>query len=485
MLTSSKRRLGFRVSAIQKRKEPHALQYLSERTSFWVAVLSLFAFVTGNMVGQHGWHVFWKSVMGKYDDSLIVYEGTVPPVAKVPDYTRWSLYGGDSRDHTFHQVPRDVLIPLPKYIPSAERTPDDQIGRLVYSVDHFGTYKTGGGEGGHTGIDIRLPEGTPVLSSMAGIVTRIADQKGGFGKYVLIRHPRVPDPGNAKDIINLYSLSAHLSDVLVSEGQIVHKGDQIGLSGQTGNASGPHLHYQIQRETCKDGTLIGDAAFWPFTTSDMREAGVNFNEAIDQGLKRDYGLQCTVNPMLYAQSNLKPVELVEAGTEQEPAQKKPPTVAERRAERIKNREARRLVVLEHKETIAAGASNADIVVTPAASVEKAAVVASNEATVLPATSDLRPETSIEFRHDGVFTRGWERVIVRIVDKSGNPVRSPTNDIYLRTAYGSAEFRPEILSPIDFENGEALLEMLPRGKTSVVIYAQPGSFMSAPMRYQKE
>ena len=320
---------------------------------------------------------------------------------------------------------------------------------------------------------------------MAGVVVRIADQKGGFGKYVLIRHPGVPDPGNAKDVLNLYSLSAHLSDVLVSEGQIVHKGDPVGLSGQTGNASGPHLHYQIQRETCKDGTLIGDIAFWPFTTNDMREAGMSFNEAIDQGLKRDYGLQCTVNPMLYAQSNLKPVEIVEAGSERETPRKKPLTVAERRAERIKNRETRRLVALEHKETIAAAAQNADIVVTPVASVEKAAVVASNEAAVLPAVSDLRPEIGVEFRHDGVFTRGWERVIVRIVDKNGNPVRSPTNDMYLRTAYGTAEFRPEVLSPIDFENGEAILEMLPRGKTSIVIQAQPGSFMSAPMKYQKD
>ena len=99
MHTATKRRSGFKSSAIHKRKEPHALHYLSERTSFWVASLSLFAFVTGNMIGQHGWHVFWKSVMGKYDDSLIVYEGTVAPVKKIPDYRKWSLYGGDSQEY--------------------------------------------------------------------------------------------------------------------------------------------------------------------------------------------------------------------------------------------------------------------------------------------------------------------------------------------------------------------------------------------------
>ena len=84
MHTISKTKIGFRVKTLQKRKEPHALHFLTEKMSFWVAVFSLFAFVTGNMVGQHGWRVFWKSVLGEFDDSLIVYEGTVPPIVPSP-----------------------------------------------------------------------------------------------------------------------------------------------------------------------------------------------------------------------------------------------------------------------------------------------------------------------------------------------------------------------------------------------------------------
>ncbi|MDD5740297.1 MAG: hypothetical protein PHO20_06040, partial [Candidatus Peribacteraceae bacterium] len=69
----SRKTLGFHATPLHRAAEPHAFHYLAQRTSFWVAILSLLAFVTGNMIGQHGWQVFWKSVMGRDDDSLIVY----------------------------------------------------------------------------------------------------------------------------------------------------------------------------------------------------------------------------------------------------------------------------------------------------------------------------------------------------------------------------------------------------------------------------
>src|SRR3989344_9118752 len=401
MHTATKRRSGFKSSAIHKRKEPHALHYLSERTSFWVASLSLFAFVTGNMIGQHGWHVFWKSVMGKYDDSLIVYEGTVSPVKKVPDYRKWALYGGDSRAHTFRQVPQDLMVSLPAYKPQNQLTEKDVLENIVFSVDHFGTYKTGGGEGGHVGIDIRLPEGTPVDSVMAGVVIKVADQPSGFGKYILIRHPRVPHPDNPSETTNLYSLYAHLSEVLVSEGTVLHKGEQIALSGMTGNASGPHLHYQVQRETCQDGTVIGDSAFWSFTNADMRGAGLNFAGAINAGLKREYGLQCTVNPLAYVQANYKPVQVAEA-SEAKPARKML-TVAERRAERVKRQESRRLVALEKQKTTLVAALEPGVdppIVTPSADIEKTGQAVSQIVANLPLAGDLRGATHLEFRHDG-------------------------------------------------------------------------------------
>src|SRR3989338_2642770 len=130
MTFSTRRRTGFRSAALHKKREPGALHYLSERMTFWIALFSLFAFVTGNMMGQHGWHVFWKSVLGGYDDSLIVYDGTVPPVAKIPDYSRWALYGGNRWQHSFRTAPQDLLVDLPRY--SANDSERKGLAYLVY-----------------------------------------------------------------------------------------------------------------------------------------------------------------------------------------------------------------------------------------------------------------------------------------------------------------------------------------------------------------
>ena len=479
MPTVSKKRTGFRVSALHKKKEPHAFHYLAERTSFWVAVLSLFAFVTGNMVGQHGWHVFWKSVMGQYDDSLIVYDGTIDPVEFVPDYREWSLYGGDSSAHTYRQVPKDILVPLPPYKAIDSLTKDDVLQGLVYSVDYFGTYTTGGGHGGHVGIDIRVPEGTPVRSIMAGIVVATAEQPSGFGKYIIIKHPRVPNPDSPTETVTLYSLYAHLSGVFVSNGTVLQKGETIGASGQTGNASGPHLHIQLQRDVCIDGTEIGASPFWSFTTADMKEAHMTFNDAINSGLKRDYGIQCTVNPLKYVQADYKPTTTVADASVQAPV--KPVrvrmTLAERRAERLRNRESRRIAMAT------TATPPKPVAVEPPATVVTTETLAST-VTMITSTENV---ATITLQHDGTFSRGWEKLTIKLLNSAGQPVKHPelSGKLYLRTAFGTAEFRPEILNASNFVNGEATVQMLPLGHTTVIVQVQPRGTTSEPMKYVKE
>src|SRR4051794_39165116 len=108
---------AFSRRTLHKRAQPRraALGYLKRKSSFLIAMLSLVAFLAGNMMGEHGWHAFWASVLGAADDSLITYTGTVAPIALVPDYAKWSTYGGDGTMYTYRQVPQDLLIPLPKY----------------------------------------------------------------------------------------------------------------------------------------------------------------------------------------------------------------------------------------------------------------------------------------------------------------------------------------------------------------------------------
>jgi hypothetical protein len=90
----------------------------------------------------------------------------------------------------------------------------------------------------HHGVDFAAPSGTPVFAASAGVVLS-ADNSSlseAFGNAVLIEH------GD-----QLTSLSAHLSRLDVQLGQWVEAGQQIGLVGQTGRATGPHLHFELWR----------------------------------------------------------------------------------------------------------------------------------------------------------------------------------------------------------------------------------------------
>ncbi|MFK0012142.1 peptidoglycan DD-metalloendopeptidase family protein [Streptomyces sp. NPDC091027] len=98
-------------------------------------------------------------------------------------------------------------------------------------------YRTAGAmwsSGYHTGVDFIAPMGTTVKAVGAGTVVS-AGWSGSYGNEVVIRH------ADGK-----YSQYAHLSQLSVSSGQSVTAGQSIGLSGSTGNSTGPHLHFEIR-----------------------------------------------------------------------------------------------------------------------------------------------------------------------------------------------------------------------------------------------
>ena len=86
----------------------------------------------------------------------------------------------------------------------------------------------------HRGVDIVVPTGTPVYAMSSGEV-RFAGTMTDFGLVVWVDHEDA--------ILTLY---AHLSEILVVEGERVTKDEAVGLSGESGNASGPHLHFEIR-----------------------------------------------------------------------------------------------------------------------------------------------------------------------------------------------------------------------------------------------
>jgi murein DD-endopeptidase MepM/ murein hydrolase activator NlpD len=112
-------------------------------------------------------------------------------------------------------------------------------------------YKTAGSmwsSGYHTGVDFVAPTGTALKAVGAGTVVS-AGWGGAYGNQVVIK---LAD--------GYYAQYAHLSSISVSAGQSVSGGQQIGLSGATGNVTGPHLHFEI-RTTPNYGSDIDPLAY--------------------------------------------------------------------------------------------------------------------------------------------------------------------------------------------------------------------------------
>ncbi|MEM1196941.1 MAG: M23 family metallopeptidase [Pseudomonadota bacterium] len=86
----------------------------------------------------------------------------------------------------------------------------------------------------HNGVDLGAPTGTPVYATADGEVSR-ADRSRTYGLVIYLDH--------GGDLQTRY---AHLSKLLVADGQIVRKGDLIGHVGSTGRSKGPHLHYEVR-----------------------------------------------------------------------------------------------------------------------------------------------------------------------------------------------------------------------------------------------
>lgn len=98
----------------------------------------------------------------------------------------------------------------------------------------------------HSGIDLGAPMGTPVLAAKSGRV-EVAGWSGGYGNLIELSHE------------SSGTRYAHLSEIHVTPGQQIAKGQQIGLVGSTGRSTGPHLHFEILTPTA-DGWLTSDPA---------------------------------------------------------------------------------------------------------------------------------------------------------------------------------------------------------------------------------
>ena len=125
-------------------------------------------------------------------------------------------------------------LPLPPF--ASEETPS------IWPVEHaalrisspYGEVRSGGRR--HKGIDMAVPQGTPVVATASGETT-FSGQQGAYGNIVIIHHGK-----------GLETAYAHLQRCMKRAGEWVRRGDRIGLVGATGNATGPHLHYEVRQD---------------------------------------------------------------------------------------------------------------------------------------------------------------------------------------------------------------------------------------------
>ena len=106
----------------------------------------------------------------------------------------------------------------------------------------------------HKGLDIKVYIGDTIRAAFSGKVRIVRYEAGGYGKYIVIRHPN-----------GLETIYGHLSEQLVSENQSVRAGEVIGLGGNTGRSTGSHLHF----ETGLCGVALNPALMFDFRNQDV------------------------------------------------------------------------------------------------------------------------------------------------------------------------------------------------------------------------
>lgn len=145
------------------------------------------------------------------------------------------------------------------------------IGTLPYNCSEWGHITSSYGyreqfDRMHRGIDIAMGVGDSVRVALPGVVSKIGYEAKGYGRYVIVSH----DNG-------METRYAHLSLALVDVGQRVGANQTIALSGNTGNSTGPHLHF----ETRLNGNPVD-----PQTVFDFSNRKAMYNKVVSNTSKR-------------------------------------------------------------------------------------------------------------------------------------------------------------------------------------------------------
>lgn len=184
-----------------------------------------------------------------YYSSLLSSNKSIVSIEKAGNIPATNFYD-DFDESTIFQITPETEFPESQII----KIESDSLGDYAHPKIGQVNSKFGWRDGRmHKGIDINLNKGDYVVAAFDGMV-RIAQAKGAYGNVIIIRHYN-----------GLETVYAHLSKIKVKPGQVVLAGQLIGLGGNTGRSSGPHLHFEVRFK----GQAINPSSIISFTENKL------------------------------------------------------------------------------------------------------------------------------------------------------------------------------------------------------------------------
>ena len=210
----------------------------------------------------------------------------------------------------------------------------------------------------------------------------------------------------------------------------------------------------------------------------------------------DKAAENTVNPVLFAQMNFSaPTTIVQVNALPSATINTAPVSAPAKnlslQERAAIARASRLALLNQKKSVAVQvpAATTVAVATPSAQSAPAVptIIARQVVAINIPSAPSTPVSTVSLDlPDSYSQRAWVTMRINLLDAQGNLVINPIlgSDLYIQTAFGSANFSAQSLSTLDFVNGSATIKVLPLGNRTVVLSVYPFNVLSKPLKYVK-
>lgn len=196
---------------------------LSPLVILWLCDLILFLSYT---IGVPSFSFLKSSVLEYNNITSDPFDGAVSPIVYIPD---WTKSKNTNKSLDFSSFAISDFMEIPEYDTTilsddTQTRPQAILTRYTYPVVYMGSYRGNYTEydGSHGAVDIRAPIGTPIVCVANGVVIKVKNVETGDGKYVIVRHDNV-DMGNGAE--TLYSAYEHLSEITVTEGEKIKRGE--------------------------------------------------------------------------------------------------------------------------------------------------------------------------------------------------------------------------------------------------------------------